>query len=141
AEANGVLSGNLEGEVAVKLNGLDFHTNLISGHKTGLYLDQQQNYRLVGNLAKGAQVLDCFSFLGGFALHAAAAGAAHVHALVLSEEVVGADRRNAESNGLSEKCSVEAINVFDWLKAQTMAKPYEKVVPRFDLIVLDPPSF
>src|SRR6185436_18046850 len=141
AEANGVLSGNLEGEVAVKLNGLDFHTNLISGHKTGLYLDQQQNYRLVGHLAKDAQVLDCFSFLGGFALHAAAAGAAHVHLLDQSEEAITVARRNAQTNGLQEKCSFETANVFDWLKAQTMTKPNEKLIPRFDLIILDPPSF
>ena len=44
-------------------------------------------------------------------------------------------------NGLPEKCSFETVNVFDWLKAQTAVKPHEKVIPRFDLIVLDPPSF
>jgi 23S rRNA (cytosine1962-C5)-methyltransferase len=140
-EASGVLSGSFEGEVAVKLNGLTFHTNILGGHKTGLYLDQQQNYQLVGNLARGAQVLDCFSFLGGFALHAAAAGAAHVHLLDQSEEALGVARRNAQTNGLEERCSFEAVNVFDWLKAQTATKPNEKLIPRFDLIVLDPPSF
>src|SRR6266850_1374572 len=85
ADSNGVLTGNFEGELDVKLNGLSFKTNLLAGHKTGLYLDQQQNYELVGQLAKEAQVLDCFSFLGGFALHAARAGAAHVHAIDQSE--------------------------------------------------------
>ena len=50
-------------------------------------------------------------------------------------------KRNAAANGLAEKCSFEAVNVFDWLKAQTAVKPHEKVIPRFDLIVLDPPSF
>ena len=68
-DANGVLSGELDGEVAVKLNGLSFATDLIGGHKTGLYLDQQTNYQQVAGLVtSGAQVLDCFSFLGGFAL-------------------------------------------------------------------------
>src|SRR5439155_72770 len=43
--------------------------------------------------------------------------------------------------GLTDKCSFEAVNVFDWLKAQTMTKPHEKLVPRWDMIVLDPPSF
>ena len=42
---------------------------------------------------------------------------------------------------MSEKCSFEAVNVFDWLKAQTVTQPHEKVIPRFDLIILDPPSF
>jgi len=139
--SNSVLSGSFAGELDVKLNGLFFRTNLLEGHKTGLYLDQQQNYSLVGKLAAGAQVLDCFSFLGGFALHAARGGAAHVHGLEQNEQAVATAIQNADRNGLREKCSFEAVNVFDWLKAQTVTKPHEKVIPRFDLIILDPPSF
>ena len=127
--------------VPVNLNGLKFEADLAAGHKTGLYLDQQVNYQAVAQFASGAQVLDCFSFLGGFGLHAARAGAAHVHMLDQSAEAVAASLRNAEANGLKDKCSAETANVFDWLKAQTAAKPHEKVIPRFDLIVLDPPSF
>ena len=144
AEASGLLSGSLEGEVAVKLNGLEFGTDLLQGHKTGLYLDQQVNYRRVAELfaaAGGGQALDCFSFLGGFALHAAKAGGAHVHCLDQSADATAAAQRNAARNGLAEKCSFETVNVFDWLKAQTTAGPNERVIPRFDLIVLDPPSF
>jgi 23S rRNA (cytosine1962-C5)-methyltransferase len=141
ADANGVLAGTLEGPVPIKLNGLKFEVDVLGGHKTGLYLDQQVNYQLVANLAKGAQVLDCFSFLGGFALHAARAGAAHVHLLDQSADAIAAATRNAAANSLAEKCSAEAINVFDWLKAQTVTQPHEKVVPRWDMIVLDPPSF
>ena len=149
-EANGILfEGKREpGEQAkawtptiVNLNGLKFETDLVGGHKTGMYLDQQPNYQAVAQFAKGAQVLDCFSFLGGFGLHAARAGAQHVHMLDQSEEAVAASLRNAGINGLKEKVSAEVINVFDWLKANTLAKPNERVVPRFDLIILDPPSF
>ena len=120
---------------------MKFETDFAAGHKTGLYLDQQVNYQAVAQFAKGAQVLDCFSFLGGFGLHAARAGAAHVHLLDQSAEAIAASQRNAAANGLADKCSFEAVNVFDWLKAQTAVKPHEKVIPRFDLIVLDPPSF
>jgi 23S rRNA (cytosine1962-C5)-methyltransferase len=141
ADANGLLAGELGGPVAVALNGLKFETDLLTGHKTGLYLDQQVNYRRVAELANGARVLDCFSFLGGFGLHAARAGAAHVHLLDQSAEATAAATRNAAANGLAEKCSFETVNVFDWLKAQTAVKPHEKLVPRWDLIVLDPPSF
>jgi 23S rRNA (cytosine1962-C5)-methyltransferase len=141
AEANGILSGELSGPVSVNLNGLKFETDLVGGHKTGLYLDQQANYQAVSQFAKGAQVLDCFSFLGGFGLHAARAGAAHIHLLDQSADAIEASKRNAAANGLAEKCSFEAINVFDWLKAQTAVKPHERVIPRFDLIILDPPSF
>ncbi len=141
-DANGLLAGALDGEVTVNLNGLAFSLDLRTGHKTGLYLDQQVNYRRVAELVRpGDQVLDCFTFLGGFALHAARAGAAHVHGLDQSQEAVEAAGRNAGANGLGETCTFETANVFDWLKSQTAARPHEKLVPKFDVIVLDPPSF
>jgi 23S rRNA (cytosine1962-C5)-methyltransferase len=140
-DANGVLAGTLDGPVPIKLNGLRFEVDVIGGHKTGLYLDQQVNYRRVAEMAKGAQVLDCFSFLGGFGLHALRAGAAHAHMLDQSADAVAAAGRNAAANDLADRCTAEAVNVFDWLKAQTATQPHEKLVPRWDLIVLDPPSF
>jgi 23S rRNA (cytosine1962-C5)-methyltransferase len=140
-DANGLLRGTLEGPVAIRLNGLLFEVDVRAGHKTGLYLDQQVNYQQVAGLAQGAQVLDCFSFLGGFGLHAARRGAAHVHMLDQSAEVIAAAGRNATANGLAESCSSEVVNVFDWLKAHTVSQPHEKVVPRWDMIILDPPSF
>jgi 23S rRNA (cytosine1962-C5)-methyltransferase len=130
-----------QSKIFVNLNGLKFEADLAGGHKTGLYLDQQVNYQAVSHFAKCESVLDCFSFVGGFGLHAARAGAAHVHFLDQSAEAIEASKRNAAANGLLEKCSFEAVNVFDWLKAQTAVKPHEKIVPKFDLIVLDPPSF
>ena len=139
--SNGVLFGEQNGPVSVNLNGLKFETDLVGGHKTGMYLDQQANYQAVSQFAKGGQVLDCFSFLGGFGLHAARAGAAHIHLLDQSAEAIEASKRNATANGLAEKCSFDTINVFDWLKTNTAVKPHERVIPRFDLIILDPPSF
>jgi 23S rRNA (cytosine1962-C5)-methyltransferase len=141
SEAGGVLAGELSGPVSVNLNGLKFETDLAGGHKTGLYLDQQLNYLHVAEFARGAQVLDCFSFLGGFGLHAARAGAAHVHLLDQSEGALAAASRTAAANGVADKCSFETTNVFDWLKAQTRTTLNEKLVPKFDLIILDPPSF
>ena len=64
-----------------------------------------------------------------------------MHGLDQSADAVAAANRNASENGLTEKCSFEAANVFDWLKSQTVARPNERVIPRFDVIVLDPPSF
>jgi 23S rRNA (cytosine1962-C5)-methyltransferase len=125
----------------VELNGLKFEADLKAGHKTGLYLDQQLNYQAVAALSRGGQVLDCFSFVGGFGLHAAKEGASHVRMLDQSADAIAAATRNAEVNGLAEKCSTEVVNVFDWLQAQTVTKPHEKIVPRWDMIVLDPPSF
>ena len=156
-ESNGVLSGQLDGPVQVRLNGLTFETDLSAGHKTGMYLDQQVNYRLVAELVGRAvpgappQVLDCFSFAGGFALHCAAAlaprlvpgshASGHVHAIDQSQPAIDQAQRNATANNLSDRCTFETANVFDWLKAQTTTRPHEKIIPRYDLIILDPPSF
>ena len=140
-ETRGVLAGEYSGEMNVKLNGLSFATDLVSGHKTGLYLDQQLNYARVAEFCRGANVLDCFTFLGGFAIHAAHAGAAHVLGVDQSAEATAGAGRNASANGAAEKCSFETANVFDWLKAQTTTAPHEKLIPRYDVIVLDPPSF
>ena len=140
-DANGILSGQLDGPVHITLNDLKFEVDISGGHKTGLYLDQQVNYQQVAQLVKGGNVLDCFTFLGGFGLHAARAGATEVHMLDQSEDAIAAAQRNANANKLSTKCSFETVNVFDWLKAQTAVKPHERVVPKFDSIILDPPSF
>jgi 23S rRNA (cytosine1962-C5)-methyltransferase len=144
ADANGALAGELPGLVPIRLNGLQFEVDVESGHKTGLYLDQHVNYQRVAELVAltpGAQVLDCFSFLGGFALHAARAGAGHVHGIDQSAGAVAAAGKNASANGLSERCSFEVANVFDWLKAQTLRNANGKLIPRFDCVILDPPSF
>jgi len=142
--SSGVIAGKLEGATPATLNGLRLQVDLLAGHKTGLYLDQQLNYQLVAELAgriPGAKVLDCFCFLGGFAVHAARAGATRVHALDQSEEAVLAAQANATLNGVADRCSFEVANVFDWLKAKTHTGPHEKLVPLFDVIILDPPSF
>lgn len=137
----GLLFGTLDEECNIQLNGIDFSVDLTGGHKTGLYLDQQVNYLRVAEMAKGANVLDCFSFIGGFAIHAAKAGAMKVLGLDQSADAVQAAGKNASKNGVSATTSFEAVNVFDWLKAHASAGPHERVVPQFDLIILDPPSF
>jgi len=137
----GTLYGEAPEQVVVELNGLKFSAPVGGGHKTGIYLDQQVNYARVGERAKGARVLDCFSFLGGFALHAARGGAISVHALDQSATAVAAATANAQANGLGEQCTFEVANVFDWFKTQTFTPPHERLVPKYDLIVLDPPSF
>lgn len=143
-EQHGLLAGELTGPVEVTVHGLRFTVDLLGGHKTGLYLDQQENYARVAELIRrrpGAQVLDAFSFVGGFGLAAARAGAAHVHLVEQSEEALAAARRHAEANGLAERCSFEAANVFDWFKARTARGPHEQLIPPYDVIILDPPSF
>src|SRR3989449_5285467 len=73
-DANGTLDGEPPGQISIRVSGLIFAVDLVGGHKTGFYLDQQVNYRLVADVVakyQSPQVLDCFAFVGGFALHAA----------------------------------------------------------------------
>jgi 23S rRNA (cytosine1962-C5)-methyltransferase len=140
-DANGVIRGDVPSPSEIRLNGLKFQVDLLHGHKTGLYLDQQANYQNVGELARGGVMLDCFCFLGGFAIHAARSGAARVIGLDQSQEATKAATANAAANGFADRCEFNAVNVFDWFKANTAVPAHEKVVPRFDCIVLDPPSF
>lgn len=143
-DANGVLLGECDGKLTVQLNGLKFGADLFAGHKTGLYLDQQANYQRIAELialTPGARVLDCFTFLGGFALHVARAGAAQVKALDQSGEAIEAAKVNATANGLADRCDFEVANVFDWLKAATVTRPHERLIPTWDAVILDPPSF
>jgi len=141
SDSNGVLFGSYDGPITAQIGSLKLNVDLLAGHKTGMYLDQQLNYQAVARFAKGGQVLDCFSFVGGFGLHAAQAGAAHVHLLDQSEDALKLAGQNARLNSVADKCSFETTNVFDWLKANTAVRPHEKVLPRWDLIILDPPSF
>jgi 23S rRNA (cytosine1962-C5)-methyltransferase len=143
--AAGLLAGELpEAEqraLPVHLNGLQFQVDLQGGHKTGLYLDQQVNQARVAELAPGARVLDAFTFLGGFALPAARAGAVSVMGIDQSAETVAVAERLAALNGVGDRCRFQAANVFDWLRAETTATARERKEAPFDLIVLDPPSF
>lgn len=118
--------------------GLKFLVDLSTGQKTGLYLDQLQNYQEVARFARGRRVLDCFCNQGGFALACAKAGAASVTAVDISGEAIASVRRNAELNGVQ----VEAVeeNAFDFLKRES-DKVRNGADPQWDMIILDPPSF
>jgi 23S rRNA (cytosine1962-C5)-methyltransferase len=129
----GILAGSWNGPLTLAINGLVQEIDLMEGQKTGLYLDQLDNYAAVGAMAKGKHVLDCFCNQGGFALHAARGGAASVLALDISGAAVEATRANAARNGLP--LEAQEANVFDFLKA---AEAEER---KYDLVILDPPSF
>jgi 23S rRNA (cytosine1962-C5)-methyltransferase len=129
----GVLYGPAPGADTITVDGLTFRVDLLSGQKTGFYLDQIANYRAVAAHAAGKRVLDCFTNQGAFALSCAKAGATEVTALDISGPAIEQLRLNASANGLS----VNAIecNVFDFLKER------EEAEASYDLVILDPPSF
>ncbi len=119
---------------AVDAGPVSFSVDLLGGQKTGLYLDQLDNYARVAELAAGRSVLDCFTNQGGFALHAAARGAGQVTGVDSSAAAIAAARSNAERGGLSNVSWLEA-NVFDDLKRR------DGEGESFGMVVLDPPSF
>ncbi|GAB4253160.1 MAG: class I SAM-dependent rRNA methyltransferase [Candidatus Methylacidiphilales bacterium] len=108
---------------------VEFEIDLVGGQKTGAYLDQRQEYEQIARLAAGRRVLDLCCNQGGFALHAAMAGARDVVGIDSSETALAQARKNAERLGLSVRW-IEA-NVFDWLRTHRKET--------FDLVILDPP--
>lgn len=125
--------GEDPGEREVDLDGVKFRVHFLEGQKTGLYLDQAENYLHVAALARGRTVLDCFSNQGGFALACARAGAAEVTAVESGAASASRLRENADRNGLAVTVAEE--DVFAFLKKAARRKE------SYDLIILDPPSF
>jgi 23S rRNA (cytosine1962-C5)-methyltransferase len=114
-------------------DGVALTSDPAGGQKTGLYIDQIDNYKHVASFAAGRRVLDCFTNQGGFALHCAKAGAREVTAVDVSAPALEAARQNAQAAGLDVR--FEEHNAFDKLKHDQAAGE------QYDLIVLDPPSF
>ena len=129
----GLLFGEQPGTIALEARGISFQVDLLTGHKTGLYLDQLDNYEEVAKPAKGMRVLDCFSNQGAFAIACAKAGASTVTAVEISGQLVKLINENAQLNGVT--ITTAEANVFDYLSNQIR----ENV--QFDVIILDPPSF
>lgn len=125
--------GNVPAEIVIEIEGVQFGIDVLSGQKSGFYLDQVANYRTVAGYARGRRVLDCFSNQGGFAFTCAKAGAAAVTAVESGVFSVEQLRQNARRNAIEIR-SIEA-DVFDFLKIEQHRKR------EYDLIILDPPSF
>ncbi len=132
----GMLHGTAPEPFCIRVAGLDFEVDLLHGQKTGFYLDQVASYAGVAQHASGRRVLDCFANQGAFALACAAAGAKSVQAVEISADACEQIRRNAARNHLTVE--VFADNVFDFLKKAEISAGNEG---RYDLIILDPPSF
>jgi 23S rRNA (cytosine1962-C5)-methyltransferase len=132
---SGFAWGDGEAAVWIQEDGLEFLANVAEGQKTGFFLDQRENRRIVRRLAAGREVLDCFCYAGGFSVSAAAGGAASVLGIDLSEGALAWAWASAQRNGMADRCAFQAANVFDLLRTM------DRDGRRFGLIVLDPPAF
>ena len=128
-----VLYGTLPEENIIHENGVKLAVDVLGGQKTGYFLDQKDNHLFVRQFCKDARVLDCFSYIGAFALNAAAAGAKEVTAVDISEAAVQLIEKNAALNGTD--ITAVCANCFDFLRAQV------KAGEKYDVVVLDPPAF
>ena len=117
-------------------NGIRYLVDFENGQKTGFFLDQKYNRQAVARLSRGKRVLDCFTHTGSFGLNAARGGAAHVHAVDISEAAVDMARENARRNDLLDVMDFEAANVFDLLPNLPCGAK-----SAYDFIILDPPAF
>ncbi|MBX5482310.1 MAG: class I SAM-dependent rRNA methyltransferase [Myxococcaceae bacterium] len=128
----GILRGEVPPTVAYQEGFITLRADLLQGQKTGAFLDQRENHIVAGQYAFG-EALDCFSYVGGFALQLATR-AQKVTAVEISESAAALIRANAEANRLNN-IDVVVANAFDFLRD---AVDEDR---RFDTVVLDPPSF
>jgi 23S rRNA (cytosine1962-C5)-methyltransferase len=136
APSTGWLHGGGATRLQIEECGLRFIVDIARGHKTGFYLDQRENRDFVGRLAAGREVLNCFGYTGGFAVHALAHAAVSVLSIESSAEAIALAAENVALNGF-------AADKAQWLEADVFRQLRElrDAQRLFDLIVLDPPKF
>jgi 23S rRNA (cytosine1962-C5)-methyltransferase len=124
-----VLFGEIPQRIPIEMNGLHLEADLLKGQKTGIYLDQRENYLAAANFA-GGRILDCFTSTGGFALHTARR-AESVEAVDSSASALATAESNARANNITNVHFRQA-DVFDFLSGLDR---------KYGMIVLDPPAF
>ena len=116
-------------------NGIEFLTDLIGGQKTGWFFDHRENRARVASLAMGKPILDVYSYLGGFGISAAVAGASNVICVDRSHAALDLATRSAEAAGVSGVCKFEVSDAF------TAMETLKKNNQRFGIVIADPPAF
>ena len=131
-QENGFLVGGDETNIATE-NGLKFHIDWLKGQKTGFFIDQRENRKLLETYSKGKSVLNMFCYTGGFSVYAMRGEAKLVHSVDSSAKAIDLTRANAELNFPGDKRH-EAF-------AEDAFKFLEKAGGDYDLVILDPPAF
>lgn len=131
-QENGFIYGGSDDNVAVE-NGLKFHVDWLKGQKTGFFVDQRENRKLLEHYAKGKTVLNMFCYTGGFSFYAMRGNAKAVHSVDSSAKAIELTNANVELNFPGDKRhQAFCEDAFKFLDA---AKD------KYDLIILDPPAF
>jgi len=130
-----LILGQLDGPVAVPMNGTTYLADVMGGQKTGLFFDQRPNHAFAARLAQGARVLDMFSHVGGFGLAALAGGAVSALAVDGSAAALALAEQGAAASGFEGRFAVRQGDAFDVLEALGTEGA------QFDLVICDPPAF
>lgn len=130
-----LVRGEIPERVEMEENGLRFLVDLRHGQKTGTFLDQRDNHRLLQPLCRDTQVLDCFCHTASWGVHAAAYGAAGVLGVDVSGRALAGAQGNAHLNGFSERMVFEECDAFERLRSLGTERR------RFGVIIMDPPAF
>ncbi len=122
--------------LTIQEKGVRFRVDPWRGQKTGFFLDQRENRALVRSVARGARVLNCFCFSGGFSVNAALGGATHVFSVDQDADAIALARENFRENGLDpERHDFLAADAFRLLQS------FREEGRQFEMVVLDPPAF
>lgn len=114
-------------------NSVKLYIDWEEGQKTGFFLDQRENRKLLGDFSKGKTVLNTFCYTGAFSVYALNAGAAVVHSVDASQKAIELTRKNLDLNGFSSNIhQCYALDTFDFIKDKKNI---------YDVIILDPPAF
>ncbi len=134
-QKKGFLTAPFDTMIQITENGVKYYVDIENGQKTGFFLDQKENRKAIHRICKDAEVLDCFTHTGSFALNAGIAGAKSVLGIDVSEHAVDFARKNAELNGLSNRVEFQCHNAFHLLP------DWAREGKSFDVVILDPPAF
>ena len=134
-QTKGFLTEPFDTMIQIVENGVKYYVDLENGQKTGFFLDQKENRKAIHRICKDADVLDCFTHTGSFALNAGIAGAKSVLGIDVSQHAVDFATRNSELNGLQDIVKFECHNAFDVLNK------WSKEGRKYDVVILDPPAF
>ncbi len=127
--------GEVPETVVIEENGTRFEVPLLSGQKTGWFYDHRMNRARVQQIAKGLRVLDVFSYIGGWGIEAAVAGAEEVVCIDTSSKALDQVERNAALNDVAKRVSSVEGDAFEALKALRAERE------KFDMVIVDPPAF
>ena len=131
----GFIGPAFDTELTIVENGVRYYVDVEEGQKTGFFLDQKYNRLTIQRLCRDADVLDCFTHTGSFALNAAYAGAASVLGVDASQTAVDMAGKNAELNGFSDRVRFMKADVMELLPEMN------REGKKFDVVILDPPAF